>query len=138
MFVPYKVIPDRFGQALFMPMLRVQISLPVPNAESTPAFEAMIDSGASRSIFHADFAAYLGLNLEDGLAETANGVDGPVTTWLHRITLRLPGGTTAILAGFKEGLPFAGLLGMHGFFDQFRVTFDPVQQGIELERVYAN
>jgi hypothetical protein len=39
-----------------------------------------------------------------------------------------------VTAGFKENLPIAGVLGMQGFFEFFRITFDPEAKTCELER----
>lgn len=43
-----------------------------------------------------------------------------------------------IEAGFTDKLPVAGLLGMSGFFEHFKITFDPsaIPPGFELERIY--
>jgi hypothetical protein len=57
-------------------------------------------------------------------------------TWLHDITLYIPGGPVQITAGFKENLSVAGLLGMTGFFEHFNVTFDPTAKECQLERIY--
>jgi hypothetical protein len=43
-----------------------------------------------------------------------------------------------ILAGFTDQLPVAGLLGRVGFFEYFKITFDPSTNppGFDLERIY--
>jgi len=41
-----------------------------------------------------------------------------------------------IRAGFSDELPIAGILGMNGFFEHFRVIFDPTAQRCELERIF--
>lgn len=65
-----------------------------------------------------------------------NGIGGVEETWLHHITMYIPGGPVQITAGFKEGLSVTGLLGMNGFFEHFIVTFDPAAQQCTLERLY--
>lgn len=56
--------------------------------------------------------------------------------YLHEIQLYLPGGPVTVRAGFSDDLPLAGLLGMEGFFDKFKVIFNPIARECELERVH--
>ena len=117
-------------------MLKVQIAFAVPNAPRTKRFEAIIDSGATRCLFHSELATYLGIDLKSGLLEITNGIGGEEQVWLHDVTLFIPGGPVKIRAGFKESLPVAGLLGTTGFFDHFNVTFEAYSKQCVLERVY--
>ncbi len=137
--IAYKVSPDSYGPPgayLYNVLLNVQISLPTPNAPRTKRFEALVDSGATRTLFHSDFASHLGLDLKSGQIEITQGIGGSETTYLHEIKLYLPGGPVNTKVGFKEKLPLAGLLGMHGFFEFFKVSFDPDTKICEIERVY--
>jgi len=95
----------------------------------------MIDSGASRCIFHASIGEYLGLDLEKGPVEQTMGIAGSASIHLHDVHLYAPGGIIQVRAGFSADLPLAGLLGMKGFFDHFRILFDPTAQRCELERI---
>jgi hypothetical protein len=117
-------------------MLNVSLALPTKNAPRTKRFEAVIDSGATRCIFHADIGRFVGLEVEKGSMEETLGINGVSRTYLHDILLYAPGGIISIRAGFSEDLPIAGLLGMNGFFDHFRVTFDPIAQHCDLERLF--
>jgi len=117
-------------------MLPLQISLPSANSPRTKRFEAVIDSGATRCLFHADIGAYLGIDLKSCPIEMTQGIGGQEATYLHDVTLYVPGGPVIIKAGFKKKLPIAGLLGMCGFFEHFRITFDGSAQRCILERIY--
>lgn len=117
-------------------MLPVSLSLPIPSAPRTKRFEAVIDSGASRCIFHADIGRFLGIDIHSGIKDTTQGIAGPSDLYLHDVRLYVPGGPVVIKAGFKEGLSIAGLLGMDGFFEHFVVTFRYTALECELERVY--
>jgi hypothetical protein len=64
--VPYKAFPDKYATFLYSAMLPVHLALPHPNAPRTKRFEAVIDSGASRCIFHADIGRFLGLDMKKG------------------------------------------------------------------------
>jgi hypothetical protein len=114
----------------------INLALPLPNAPRTKRFEAIIDSGASRCLFHADIAKNLGIDLKSGIKEDINGIGGLEETWLHDVHLYVPGGVVKILAGFKENLSVAGLLGMNGFFEYFNVTFNSALLQCSLERIY--
>jgi hypothetical protein len=135
-FNPYRTFPDEFGAHLFSAVLRVQIALDIPNAPRTRRFEAIIDSGATRCIFHAGIAEFLGIDVRSGDCELTNGIGGEEEVWIHPVTLYIPRGPVHIRAGFKENLPLAGLLGMSGFFDHFNVTFESLARQCVLERIY--
>jgi hypothetical protein len=61
-----------------------------------------------------------------------------VTMYLHKVSLYVPGHIIKIRAGFTDELRVAGLPGQMGFFEHFKVTFDPSNNppGFELERIY--
>jgi hypothetical protein len=50
--------------------------------------------------------------------------------------LYVPGGPITISAAFCYELPVIRILGMQGFFNHFKVTFDPTAARCELERMY--
>ncbi len=93
----------------------------------TKAFHAVVDSGSSACLFHADFLRPFKLNLTDGVKGSIGGVgrEMRVPVYYHDIwilvglELRI-----GVKAGFCEELSVAGILGRTGFFDSFRVTFD--------------
>jgi len=87
-------------------------------------------------VFHAQLGKAIGLDVIKGEPETTNGIAGPTTVYLHNISLYAPGGIIALCAAFSLDLPIAGLLGMRGFFDNFKITFDPTVLQCELERLY--
>lgn len=134
--IPYKKFPLHGGGVTYSATLNVNIALPAQNAPRTKRFEAVIDSGASRCIFHAGIGRSIGLEIEKGIVEETLGISGISRTYLHDISLFAPGGILSIRAGFSEDLPIAGFLGMNGFFDHFRVVFDPTGQRCERERLF--
>jgi hypothetical protein len=134
--IPYKKFPLHGGGVSYSAMLNVNIALPAKNAPRTKRFEAIIDSGASRCIFHASIGRFIGLEIEKGVIEDTLGINGVSRTYLHEISLYVPGGVVNVQAGFSDDLPIAGLLGMNGFFDRFRVTFDPTAQRCEIDRLF--
>jgi hypothetical protein len=85
-------------------------------------------------MFHASIGRFIGLDRKSEIEETAE----------HRqranlsadIVLYIPGGPLIIRAAFSEELPTAGLLGMNGFFEHFKVTFDPTGKHCGLDRIF--
>lgn len=135
--IPYKKLLNAQGGIEKYAMVNVQISRSDKNALRTKRFEAIIDSGASRCVFHRDIGEFIGLDVTEGEVEPTYGVSGEATdTYLHDISLYTPGGIIQTKAAFTDKLPVAGLLGMKGFFELFRITFDPISEQVELERVY--
>lgn len=119
----------------------VQLSNHVKHSPPTKRFEALVDSGASKCIFHAALGRAIGLQIERGEEDQTVGVSGkPTTIFMHNISLHVPGGhILRIRAAFTDELPMAGILGRNGFFENFRVLFDPsgTTAGFEIERFYA-
>lgn len=96
-----------------------------------------MDSGASLCLFHSDFGKAVGLRIESGEEKSITGVSGELKVYFHNVSLYVPGGyILKIKAGFTPQLPLAGLLGMEGFFEHFKVTFDATTNELELERIH--
>jgi hypothetical protein len=74
--IPYRVFPDQFGSHVYSVRLQVSIALPSPGAPRTKRFEAVIDSGATRCMFHSNIGRYIGLNIESGEKEITQGIGG--------------------------------------------------------------
>jgi hypothetical protein len=112
--------------------------LPIPkNIRRLHYVEALIDSGASRCIFHAQIAESLGFDVREGIEESTIGVSGLQTRlYVHEVALYTVSGIMKIKAGFSYELPLAGLLGRRGFLSEFRFTLEPSTSPpqFELER----
>jgi hypothetical protein len=136
--LPYHKYPD--GQArggfFYAATVPVNIALPSKNSPRSKRFDAIIDSGASQCIFHAAIGRAIGLEMEKGEKVSTNSIQGATEIYLHDVSLYVPGGVVPARAGFSDQLPIAGLLGMTGFFEYFRITFDPTALRVELERLY--
>jgi hypothetical protein len=112
------------------------LALPLAHAPRTKRFEAIIDSGATRCLFDWSIAEFLGIDRASCKSENTTGIGGTERVYLREMSLYIPGGPVTLSAGFKTGLPVAGLLGMSGFFEHFRITFDPIGKACELERIF--
>ena len=134
--IPYKKLPDGEGRIRLLCRDSSQHCAANQKCSSLERFEAIIDSGATRCVFHADIGKAIGLDVEAGEIESTLGIAGSTNMYLHDISLYAPGGIIAIRAGFSIDLPVAGLLGMTGFFDNFKITFDAIGRHCELERLF--
>lgn len=138
--VPYKKYPTSFTKCGFYysASIPVNIALPAKNSPRSKRFDAIIDSGASMCIFHAAIGRAIGLTIENGALTETLGIGGPMKIYLRDISLYAPGGIIATTAGFSDGLPIAGLLGIEGFFENFKISFDPCGLQCKLERIYQS
>ena len=104
----------------------MKVSIIIGHAPSK-RFEAIVDSGSAICLFHANIGKALGLKLKDGEPGTLGGVVGGAVgeVYYHKIKLKLLADIIPITAGFSEKLGAAAILGRHGFFEHYTVTFDP-------------
>jgi hypothetical protein len=136
----YKNYPTNKGVDDWWAVLLVQLSNPAKHSPPCRRFEAIIDSGASICIFHSDIGESIGLRIDKGELSETIGITGIKTNiYLHNVSLYVPGGHIfKIRAGFTNEIPVAGLLGRIGFFEHFKLTFDPsnLPPSFDLERIY--
>jgi hypothetical protein len=135
----YKTYPDDKGGFDWWALLPVQISNHVKHSPPSKRFEALVDTGASRCIFHGSLGWGISLDIEKGAKDQTVGVSGkPTTIFLHDVSLYIPGGhVLRISAGFTNELPMAGILGRNGFLEHFKVLFDPSGEspGFDIQRI---
>ena len=134
----FKNYPNQKGESDLAAILLVQIGNPAKRFPPSKRFEALIDSGASRCIFHADIGKAVGLDVQKGEQEETFGISGKASPiWLHRVSLYVAGDIIDVKAGFSYEIPLAGVLGRLGFFDTYKITFDcsTTPPGFELERI---
>ncbi len=116
-----------FGEEIhWWPVLLVRLADPHLGITTKP-FHAVVDSGSSTCLFHADFLKPFGLNLRDGIEDSLGGVgrQSSIRVYYHDISILFGvDWNIGVWAGFSAELSIAGLLGRLGFFDGFRVTFD--------------
>lgn len=136
--LPYKKFPLLDGGESFSAVANVNLALPIKNAPRSKRFEAIIDSGPSRCMFHGSIGRAIGLEIEKGQPEDTTGINGPSVNYFHSVNLYAPGGVLAIRAGFSDDLPIAGLLGMNGFFDHFKIIFNHESLHCELELLFPS
>jgi hypothetical protein len=107
------------GVLPMMFLLNLQIALASANAPRTKRFEAVIGFRRHPYPFSCWLPEVFRVDLAAGELEMTQGIGGSESTYLHEIALYIPGRPVKITAAFKDRLPVAGLLGMHGFFESF-------------------
>ncbi len=142
--VPYRVFPLKRPipglpgvTETWAPILKVSI---IVGQSTSKRFEAIVDSGSAVCFFHADLGKSLGLDLKAGDHDVVGGVVGGSLgdVYYHKIKLKVLSDIIPITAGFSETLATAGILGRHGFFEHFTVTFDPgsTPPGLLVDRIH--
>ena len=87
--------------------------------------KALVDSGASFSVFRADILDYLGLSLERGARLYLEGIGGRILGYVHRLPVRVGERAFVMAVVFSRELAVSfNLLGRDNFFRQFLITFD--------------
>jgi len=95
---------------------------------------ALLDSGASISIFRPEIAYQLGVEIESGEAITSEGISGRITVYLHNIKVEFEGFSFLCKIGFSEEYTASfNLLGRDNFFEQFLITFDERSRKVIVE-----
>jgi hypothetical protein len=87
--------------------------------------EALVDSGATLSLFDGQIGRDLGLSINRGERIRPTGIGGTINAFLHRISFKIGDEEFEGQAAFTNGhrLPL-NLLGRRAFFEKFLVTFD--------------
>jgi len=77
--------------------------------------------------------------MESGIERELGGVIGGVRskTYYHTVKIKVVGNIWSVTAGFCPTLSVAAILGRIGFFDNYRITFNPEYEppGMEIEKV---
>ncbi len=98
---------------------------------------AYVDSGALYSIFSADVAECLELDLVNGARIWVKGLDGVnIPIYLHRVGLRLADFQINATIGFSDKLGVGfNLLGRHSVFTQLQFCFNDRDNQLTITRL---
>ncbi len=89
------------------------------------AFKALVDSGASFSIFRAEVADRLGVKIEKGKPIYLTGIAGRILGYLHKMPVEVGNKKFSCKVIFsKEYTISLNLLGRDNFFLPFLITFN--------------
>ncbi len=96
---------------------------------------AFVDTGASYSLFHADIATILGLDLESGAKWEMVVGDGDIlVAYLHKVLVSIAGEEFVATIGLSKelGVGFY-IIGRKDIFDKFIVSFNEKEKQIEFK-----
>ena len=97
--------------------------------------KALVDSGASYSVFRAEVLEYLGIPLARGERVYLEGIGGRILGYRHRVLAQVGANTFSLPVIFSQELTVSfNLLGRENFFRQFRVLFDERSRIVRLQR----
>jgi len=123
--VPYTIVPsDDDGPDVAVPVLRVQLGKAGAKVQPGVLVPAIVDTGATYSLFPAEIAEDIGLAVEDGrMEETIVSNGETMQFFVHHVRIWFAEYQVDIQVGFGEEVEFP-VLGRIGFFDHFKITFD--------------
>lgn len=114
---PYYKNPD----GAYFPIIPLQLRFQEKNLDTS----ALIDSGATISIFRTDVAEFLGISIERGKEIYLGGVGGRIKGYMHMLDIQITDKTFRCPVVFSyEYLVSFNLLGRTEFFTRHTITFD--------------
>jgi predicted aspartyl protease len=97
--------------------------------------KALIDSGATFSIFQPDIASYLGVPVKSGQGLYFQGIKGKILGYLHQIPVRVNQERFTCNIAFSPELEVSfNILGRNNFFLPFLITFNERSQKVLIEK----
>jgi len=95
--------------------------------------KALVDSGASFSVFRPEVAEYLGITIEKGKPIYLEGIGGRILGYLHN-TWAVIGKKKfrCVIIFSREFTVSFSLLGRNNFFANFKITFDEKKKQVIL------
>ena len=123
---PYKAD----AQGNYYPILSLSLELVGKKKE----FFALVDSGATISIFRPEVADSLEIRIENGKEVYLGGVGGRIKGYIHKLEVEIAGKEflCPIVFSREYNVSF-NLLGREEFFRRFRIIFEEKRNRLKLE-----
>lgn len=110
------------------------IPLSITFADTKKEFYALIDSGATISVFRAEVAEELGIDIEAGKETYLGGVGGRIKGYIHTLDVEIANKRFRCPIVFsREYLVSLNLLGRDAFFPNFTIIFEEKQEFVRLQ-----
>ena len=95
---------------------------------------ALIDSGATISVFKEEIAEQLGIEVESGEKITLGGVGGRIVGYIHKLRINIANKEFVCPVVFShEYFVSLNLLGRSGFFEKFKIIFEENKKILKLK-----
>lgn len=105
------------------------------NEELVPV-NALVDSGATISLFNADVGRALKIDVEKGEKFYPVGISGKILTYVHGVTIKIGDCEIKTEVAFTDELAVKiNLLGRENIFENFSVLFNDKLKKIVLENI---
>jgi len=123
---PYYQTPDK----IYFPIIPVDLDY----RQRMWSIKALVDSGATISIFKEEVAEELGLGIEKGEEIFLGGVGGRIKGFIHNLNLSIGGKRFKAPVVFSREFKVSiNLIGRKKVFENFLVTFDEKNKKVKLE-----
>jgi len=97
--------------------------------------KALVDSGATFSIFRPEIASYLGVRVRDGQSLYFQGIKSRILGYLHQVPVRINQERFNCYIAFSSELEVSfNILGRNNFFLPFLITFNERFQKVLIEK----
>ena len=124
--------PYRFFQGSHYPIIPVT----VVSGDRKVNTSAVIDSGASISIFHGSFCKLLGLDAESGEKRIFQGASAKLIGYTHEVNIIIADKEIRCKVAFSNDLITSfNLLGRESVFDKFLITFNEKGRELSVENI---
>jgi len=115
----------------FYPLIDIELTGP----KGSLVVKALVDSGASLSIFQPEIADYLAIPIKKGEGLYFQGIKGRVRGFLHRVPVRVDSESFDCNIAFSPELKVSfNLLGRDNFFFPFLITFNEKYKKVTIEK----
>jgi hypothetical protein len=123
----------RYDGRTWQPLVDVTVR---NGAYESRRIRGLLDSGSAITLFDTSICDSLDINLNSCPRGVVGGIGDAkaLDVFYHDVHLKVSGQAVKTLVGFAKDLPVSALLGRHGFFEHFVVTFHPGRAGVVLER----
>lgn len=119
----------KFSNYSYYPIISISLS----KKSFKTKVSALVDSGASISIFGEDTANELDIDIEKGEKRILGGVGGRIVGYVHKIKIKTAGKSFLCPVVFSREYKVSfNLLGRDTFFEKFRITFDERNKSVTL------
>jgi len=112
------------------------ISITLCGPKEVRTFRALVDSGASYSVFRPEVAKLLGIEIEDGKEIYLVGIGGRILGYLHMINVSVDAKNffKCKIVFSKEHTVSLNILGRDNFFLPFLITFAERKRRVILKK----
>lgn len=115
----------------YYPLIDIELTGP----KGSLIVKALIDSGASLSIFRPEIANYLAIPIRKGEGLYFQGIKGKILGYLHRVPVSVNGESFDCNIAFSPELKVSfNILGRDNFFLPFLITFNERFQKVIIEK----